>query len=394
MQSPMPDGGESVVYRAVNLDTLRPVVFVVLPPLDADARASFEGWASQVVTLRHPGIAPVLSYGSEGDRVYVVSELIEGTSLGALLSSGGLGGILPMAVLRQVAAAVDFIHTAGVVHGDLSADTVVINREGRAILTGLGNAWLLGKASGQVMAPTGYSAPEQARTGVPTPAADRYSFAALASVLVQKPAAQTGSDGAISRILVRGLSEDPGARWPSCMAMVEALDAALAPPPAAAPTRRRTGLWIAAALGAIVIIFGIIVVLSRQPSAPSTPAATLSLSRNTVQAGATMVVSGANLPANQAGSVQLESQPQQLGTFTADSAGSFTLTVTIPEQTSQGDHTMAVCWNNSCPLKQTLTVAAAPTPSPTPSPSPSPTATSSASPSGTATTSTATPSPS
>ena len=136
------------------------------------------------------------------------------------------------------------------------------------------------------------------------------------------------------------------------------------------------------AAAAEIAVLAVLVLINKPAAAPiAPPSAALSLSRSTVIQGATLVVSGAHLPANQAGTVQLQSRPQQIGTFTADQTGSFRVSVIVPESTSTGDHVISACWDNACPLQSTVTVlatpaspSASPSAAPTPTASPSPTA--------------------
>jgi serine/threonine protein kinase len=375
-------------YRATSTETGRPVIVTLLAPLQPSAERGFDQRAAQLINLRHPGIASMLAYGVESGAPYVVHEQVAGQPLGALLDRSEAFSPGPMPLLRQVAAALDFAHAAGVVHGDLQPDVVMLNVNGDAILTNLGIAPLVERAGGAGRS-SAYRAPEQARSGMASAAADRYSFAALASVLVRKTAAQGGGTE-LDRVLIRGLGDDPSTRWPSCTAMVEAMAGAISPPTPPAKQRSRVGLWVAIAGAALVSVFALLLVLNRPPSEPSTAGvapATMTLSRGTVPAGTSLVVSGANLPPHQAGQVELQSRTQLLATFTADQNGGFSVTAAIPADTTVGDHTLAVCWNDACPLKQALTVApplTSPSPSPGSSPSPSPSPTPSSSPSSAA----------
>ena len=369
-------------YRATSTDTGRPVIVTFLAPLDPGAERGFDLRAGQLIKLRHPGIASMLAYGVESGSPYVIHEQVAGQPLGARLERSEPLSPAPMSLLRQVAAALDFAHAAGVVHGDLQPDVVMLNVNGDAILTELGVASLLEK-TGAAGRSSAYRAPEQARSGVASAAADRYSFAALASVLIRRMGPAEGGGAELDAVLIRGLGDDPSARWPSCTAMVEAMTGAMQAPISRARPRSRVGLWIAIAGVALVSLFALLLVLNRPPSEPSTAGvapATMTLSRGTVPAGTSLVVSGANLPPHQAGQVELQSRTQLLATFTADQSGGFSVTAPVAADTTVGDHTLATCWNNACPLKQALTVAppltspspsSSPSPSPTPSPSPS-----------------------
>ena len=380
-------------YRATSTDTGRPVLVTFLAPLDPSAERSFDQRAAQLTNLRHPGIASMLAYGVESGLPYVVHEQVAGQRLGTLLDRSETFSPGPMPLLRQVAAALDFAHAAGVVHGDLQSDVVMLNVNGDAILTNLGIAPLVERAGGAGRS-SAYRAPEQARSGVASAAADRYSFAALASRLEKKMGATGGGETELDCVLIRGLADDPSARWPSCTAMVEAMAAAIQAPAPPARQRSRAGLWVAIAGVALLSVFALLLVLNRPPSEPSTAGAapaTMTLSRGTVPAGTSLVVSGANLPPYQTGQMELQSRTQLLATFTADQSGGFSVTAAVPADTTVGDHTLAVCWNNGCPLKQALTVAPpltrpspSPSSSPSSSPSPSPAPTPSISPSGAA----------
>lgn len=375
--------------RATSTETGRPVVVTFLAPLDPSAERRFDLRAAQLIKLRHPGIASMLAYGVENGSPYVVREQIVGQPLGAFLDRSEALSPGSMTLLQQVAAALDFAHTAGVVHGDLQPDVVLLNVNGDAIVTELGVASLL-ERTGAAGRSSAYRAPEQARSGVASAAADRYSFAALASVLIRKIGPAEGGGAELDAVLIRGLGDDPSARWPSCTAMVEAMTGAMQAPIPRARPRSRLGLWIAIAGVALVSLFALLLVLSRPPSEPSTAGvapATMTLSRSTVPAGTSLVVSGANLPPRQAGQVELQSRTQQLATFTADQSGGFSVTVVVPADRTVGDHSLATCWNNACPLTQALTVApplATPSPSPSPRLSPSPSPTPSSSPSSAA----------
>jgi len=375
--------------RGTSTETGRPVIVTFLAPLDPSAERRFDLGAAQLIKVRHPGIASMLAYGVENGAPYVVREQVVGQPLGAILDRSEALSPGPITLLRQMAAALDFVHAAGVVHGDLQPDGVVLDVNGDAVLTDLGTAALVERAGGGGRSGA-YRAPEQARSGVASAAADRFSFAALASVLIRKMGPAEGRGPELDAVLIRGLGDDPSARWPSCTAMVEAMTSAMQAPIPAARPRSRLGLWIAIAGVALVSLFALLLVLRRPPSEPSTGGvapATMTLSRGTVPAGTSLVVSGANLPSHQAGQVELQSRTQQLATFTADQSGGFSVTVVVPADTTVGDHSLATCWNNSCPLTQALTVApplATPSPSPSPHLSASPSGTPSSSPSSAA----------
>lgn len=369
--APLETGGAGSSYRAIDPQTSRQVIVRALPPFDGRDLETFELRAARLAKLRHPGIVSLLDYGVDSAVPFLVTEFVEGESLATVLSRGDLRPTDSLSVLRQAAAAIDYAHAAGVVHGDLQLQGVLIDRALHPHIPDFDLGSLTGSAREPPSDGAAYRAPEQVRSGQAGAAADRYSFAAIASVLVEHAAGSDSAAGnAIDAVIEKGLDHDPSRRWPSCTALVDALERALVPVPAA--EKNRAGIWIALAAAAGIALLAVLLLVNRPAAAPpaAPPNATISLSRSTVIQGATVVVSGTHLPANQAGTVQLQSRSQQIGTFTADPSGSFSVSVTVPQSTSTGDHVISACWDNGCPLQSTLTVLAPP-PSPSPSPSPS-----------------------
>ena len=375
---PVRAAGAGSSYRATDSQTSRPVMLRVLPALDGRDRETFELEAARLAKLRHPGIVSLLDYGGDNTVTFLVTEFVEGESLATMLWRGDLPPAESLSILRQMAAAIDYAHAAGVVHGDLQLQGVLIDRTRHPHIPDFGLGSLTGSAGEPPSNGAAYRAPEQVRSGQAGAAADRYSFAAIASVLVEHAAGSDPAAGnAVDAVIAKGLDPDPTGRWLSCTALVDALDRVLLAPAVPAAEKNRAGILIALAAVAGIAVFAVLLLVNRPAAAPTAPPnATISLSRSTVMQGSTLVVSGMHLPANQAGTVELQSRPQQIGTFTADPSGSFSVSVTVPESTSKGDHVISACWDNACPLQSTLTVVATP-PSPSPSPSISPTSTAS-----------------
>lgn len=86
----------------------------------------FEREARTTLSLRHPNVVTVHASGVLGDRPWIAMELLEGESLERRLERGALSRDDTLAVVRQVAAALDDAHGRGVIHRDLKPDNVFV----------------------------------------------------------------------------------------------------------------------------------------------------------------------------------------------------------------------------------------------------------------------------
>ncbi|MFL5617955.1 MAG: serine/threonine-protein kinase, partial [Gemmatimonadaceae bacterium] len=178
-------GGMGVVYLAREVRLARPVAIKVLPPALAahvELREAFLRETQTAAALTHPNIVPVYAVGERGGFVYMVMAFVEGTTLGERIRSRG--PLLPgqaARVLREVAWALAYAHGAGIVHRDVSAENILLERGSeRALVTDFGIASAIDAsaltADGRVMGNAHYVSPEQA-AGEPVDArSDLYSL--------------------------------------------------------------------------------------------------------------------------------------------------------------------------------------------------------------------------
>jgi len=178
-------GGMGVVYLAREVRLARPVAIKVLPPALAqrpELRDAFLREAQTAAALTHPNIVPVYAVGERGGFVYMVMAFVEGTTLGERIRSRG--PLLPgqaARVLREVAWALAYAHGAGIVHRDVSAENILLERGSeRALVTDFGIASAMDANAltedGRVMGNAHYVSPEQA-AGEPVDArSDLYSL--------------------------------------------------------------------------------------------------------------------------------------------------------------------------------------------------------------------------
>jgi tRNA A-37 threonylcarbamoyl transferase component Bud32 len=178
-------GGMGVVYLAREVRLARAVAIKVLPrdlAAAADRREAFLRESRTVGGLNHPNIVPVYAAGERDGFVYIVMAYVEGMTLGERIRSRG--PLLPgqaARVLREVAWALAYAHSAGIVHRDVSAENILLERGSeRAIVTDFGIASAMATAAlddeGRVMGNAHYLSPEHA-AGEPLDArSDLYSL--------------------------------------------------------------------------------------------------------------------------------------------------------------------------------------------------------------------------
>lgn len=129
-----------------------------------------------MATLRHPSIVEVYEYGIEQERSYFTMELLVGRDLRKV---SPLEPIEACRILRDLAAAVAFLHAHGLIHGDLSPGNVRCALDGRAKLIDFGVVASVGTST-EVAGTPGYIAPEIVR-GLPCDhRVDLYGLGALA----------------------------------------------------------------------------------------------------------------------------------------------------------------------------------------------------------------------
>src|SRR5215831_18163638 len=129
--SPIGEGGMGQVYRARDTKLDRDVALKVLPPLftsDPDRLARFEREAKVLASLNHPNIAQV--YGFEGTAIAM--ELVDGQNLDEIIRASPTG--LPLqqalAIIRQVATALENAHDQGIIHRDLKPSNIKVREDG------------------------------------------------------------------------------------------------------------------------------------------------------------------------------------------------------------------------------------------------------------------------
>lgn len=250
LQGVLGRGGFATVYRALDPTTGRAVALKVLHPHLADdpaVRERFVRESQALSRVRHPNVVAVYEAGEVGRTVFLATELIEGRTLSAHCAERGP---LPLAealgIADQIAAALEALHAAGLVHRDVKPQNVLLETAtGRAVLLDLGLVRALGSASvtrSDVFVGTpGFMAPEQLRAGEQvTPRTDIYQLGAtLYTLLTGRPPFE-GDPAQVLTAVLSAQPADPRVLRPDLPpAVVAALMQALAKDPAARPASAR-----------------------------------------------------------------------------------------------------------------------------------------------------------
>ncbi|GAC1478172.1 MAG: hypothetical protein NVS1B4_21680 [Gemmatimonadaceae bacterium] len=182
-------GGMAVVFKATERQLGRAVALKVLPPELAgasDVAERFRREARMTAALDHPNVMPIYRVGqSNGGLTYIAMKYVEGRSLEAIVEEqGALPVPVVLVVLRGAAAGLAQAHEHGIIHRDIKGGNVLVDADGRILVTDFGIARALEDprltSGGTVVGTPHFMSPEQC-TGKPLgPQADQYSLGVLA----------------------------------------------------------------------------------------------------------------------------------------------------------------------------------------------------------------------
>jgi hypothetical protein len=181
-------GGMAVVYRAVERALHRPVALKVLPPelaLGASVVDRFKREAQMAASLDHPNIIPVYRVGQSGTLLYLAMRFVEGRALDAIITNqGALPVPVVVLILRAAALALTYAHEHGIVHRDIKGGNILVDHDGRVIVTDFGVARAVESASltvsGSMIGTPYFMSPEQCAGKVAGPQSDQYSLGVVA----------------------------------------------------------------------------------------------------------------------------------------------------------------------------------------------------------------------
>jgi len=134
-------GGMGEVYRAEHTRLGRVIAIKILTQLEDPFIQRFQNEVRIQASLRHPAIAEYYGVHEYRGRPCLLMELVDGDTLAERIRSRGpFPAADACAILRQVAEAVGYVHSQGIVHRDLKANNIKINSAGRVKLLDFGIA--------------------------------------------------------------------------------------------------------------------------------------------------------------------------------------------------------------------------------------------------------------
>jgi serine/threonine protein kinase len=255
-------GGMATVYKAYQPSVDRYVAIKVLPSQLAESKefaTRFHQEARIIAKLEHPHILPVFDYGESDGVAYFVMRYLDA---GTLKDKMEAGRPLPLSdidrIFTQLADALSYAHTHGVIHRDLKPANALIDSQGNIFLTDFGIARLLESASPRltqtdaIMGTPAYISPEQAQGNDVDQRSDIYSlgiilyemvtgrvpfvadtplavlFKHISDPLPLPSLVKSDIHPAIEKVILKALAKDPKDRFSTAGEFVSAWKHALA----------------------------------------------------------------------------------------------------------------------------------------------------------------------
>ncbi len=229
----------------------------------ADFRAMLIDEARLAARINHPNVVQIIELVAEDNELLLVMSYVHGVAVGGLLNPthGPLSAPVAVRVAIDALRGLHAAHTArdpmgtplGIVHRDVSPQNLLTSVDGVTLVVDFGVAKAAARLQtsgvGELKGRIRYMPPERIRQGIVAPTTDVYALAVvlwemltahrlftgstdpavlaqvLAGAATRPGALAPGIPGALEDIVMRGLDRDPSKRFPSALAMAEALEA-------------------------------------------------------------------------------------------------------------------------------------------------------------------------
>lgn len=251
-------GGFGSVYKAYD-QQLERIVALKIPRADSTSDLDAESFlreAQMAASVRDPNIVAVHEVGQDGDRTYICSEFIEGSTFKVWHKDEDRSIEDVCRMIIRISRSLDKAHQTGLVHRDLKPANILIDQEGNPYITdfGLARKFVTGSRkedSGkiEIVGTPAYMSPEQAVGQVDkiTSKTDIYSLGVMLyelvtrqrpftgevasiiqNILYSDPAKPTESDSSVPQpleaIILKAMAKDPDERYATALELAEDLE--------------------------------------------------------------------------------------------------------------------------------------------------------------------------
>ena len=255
LESEIGRGGMGVVYRAEDTQVKRTVAIKTLPAVMTHNQELMKRFNSEVQNaskLEHQNIARVFDVGEDGGTHYYVMQYIDGSDLRAEMKKRGRFNVdETIRIISQVAGALDYAYSQGIVHRDIKPENILLDKEGNTHVVdfGISKATEGTRTTRGMLGTPEYMSPEQVKGKSVDGRSDQYSLATMAYEMLtgRTPFKTEGDDpwaqinmhlnipvpnprtivpdlpNHIANTLLQALAKKPEQRFGSCGEFVQAL---------------------------------------------------------------------------------------------------------------------------------------------------------------------------
>ncbi len=215
LESELGEGGMGLVFRATRTTDGKEVALKVLKLALANDllfQHRFRQEARAAAEVHEPHLVPIIEASDADGRHYLAVDYVAGGSLtDRIADKGRLDGADLVRMVSEIAAGLDALHAAGIVHRDIKPQNILYALDGTAMLTDFGlakgRAYTVLTQPGQVMGTLDYLAPELIRGEPATPLTDVYALGCVAFECVAGKA--PFADKSLFQVGIAHLEEPP-----------------------------------------------------------------------------------------------------------------------------------------------------------------------------------------